>query len=98
MLCSIEISTSASSTTKPNLIAPTASSKVPSLPGTNAGVGLSACEFQTGFHIWQGSPCGCPPINALKGDGRKDEDVTSKRECDVIGLTNEDSSSNDEEQ
>jgi len=33
----------------------------------------------------------------LEGDGRRDEDVTSKRECDVIDLTNKDSSSNDEE-
>ena len=33
----------------------------------------------------------------LEGDGRKDKDVTSKRECDVIDLTNEDSSSDDEE-
>jgi len=33
----------------------------------------------------------------LEGDGRKDEDITSKRECDVIDLTNKDSSSDDEE-
>jgi len=31
------------------------------------------------------------------GDGRRDKDVTSKERCDVIDLTNEDSSSDDEE-
>ena len=39
---------------------------------------------------------GIPDV--LEGDGRKDEDITSKGECDVIDLTNEDSSSDDEEQ
>jgi len=33
----------------------------------------------------------------LAEDGRKDKDVTSKGECDVIDLTIEDSSSNDKE-
>jgi len=33
----------------------------------------------------------------LKGDGRRDGDVIPKEECDVIDLTNEDSSSNDKE-
>jgi len=33
----------------------------------------------------------------LAGDGRKDEDVVSKEGCDVIDLTNEGSSSDDEE-
>ncbi len=98
MLCDIEISTSASSTTRPSSTAPTASSRAPSLPKTNAGVGLSVRKFQNGFHIWRGSPCRCPPINVLEEDGRKDRDVTSKGEHDVIDLTNKSSSDNDEEQ
>ncbi len=98
MLCSIEISMSASSTTKPNSIALTVSSRVLSLPEINAGVGLNACKLRSGFCIWQENSCGCPPTSTLEGDGRKDEGVTSKRECDVIDLTNEGSSSNDKEQ
>ena len=53
--------------------------------------------MENGFHIWRENRSGCPPTPGLAGDGRRDEDVTSKGECDVIDLTNEDSSSDDEE-
>jgi len=67
------------------------------LPKTSAEEDWNAHDFPSGFRIWQESCRVCPPTGALEGDGRKDEDVTSKRECDVIDLTNEDSSSDDEE-
>ncbi len=54
-------------------------------------------DLLSGFHIWQENPCTCPPTNMLGEDGRKDEDITSKGECDVIDLTNKNSSSNDKE-
>ncbi len=98
MLCGLEVSTSTSLPTRPNSIAPMASSKVPSSPETNAKEGWNACDFLSGFHIWQENHHICPPTGVLEGDGRKDEDVTSKRECDIIDLTNEDSSSDDKEQ
>ncbi len=87
----------ASSTTKPSLTTPTANSRVPSLLMINVKAGWSVHNFPNGFHIWWENPCACPPISVLGEDGRKDMDVTSKGECDVIDLTNEDSSSDDEE-
>jgi len=74
-----------------------ANSRVPSSPETNAEEGWNAHDFLSRFCIWQENCRECPLIGALEGDGRKDEDVTSKRECDVIDLTNKDSSSDDEE-
>ena len=97
MLCGLEVSTSASSPTRPSSTALTANSRAPSSPKTNAKEGWNACNFLSGFHIWQENRCICLPTDALEGDGRRDEDVTSKKECDVIDLTNEDSSSDDEE-
>ena len=88
---------SASLPTRPNSIAPTESSKAPSSPETNAKDGWSARDFLSGFHIWQENQRACLQVDGPAGDGRRDEDVTSKRQCDVIDLTNEDSSSNDEE-
>ncbi len=97
MSCGLELSMSESSLTRPNLTAPTANSKVPSSPKTNAKEGWNACNFPSRFHIWQESHPICRPTGTLKGDGRRDKDVTSKGGCDVIDLTNEDSSSDDEE-
>ncbi len=51
----------------------------------------------SGFRIWQESHNACPPTPGLTRDGRRDGDVASKEECDVIDLTNEESSSDDEE-
>src|SRR6266403_933161 len=96
-LCGLELLTSASSPTKSSSIAPTGSSKAPSSPETNAEDAWNAHDFPSGFCIWQESQHVCPPIGVLKGDGRRDKDITSKRECDVIDLTNEDSSSDDKE-
>jgi len=73
------------------------SSKAPSSPETNAEEGWSARDFPSGFRIWQENQCACLQLDGPMGDGRRDEDVTSKRQCDVIDLTNEDSSSDDEE-
>ncbi len=75
----------------------TGSSKAPSSPETSAEDGWSVHDFPSGFCIWQESQHVCPPTDGPAGDGRRDEDVTSKGGCDVIDLTNEDSSSDDEE-
>src|SRR6266403_5456716 len=90
-------STSASSPTKPNSTTPTANSRAPSSPETNAEDGWSARDFPSGFRIWQENRCACLQLDKPTGDGRRDEDVTSKRQCDVIDLTNEGSSSDEEE-
>src|SRR6266403_346031 len=97
MLCDSGPSTSASSPTKPNSTAPMVSSKGPSSPETNARVVWSARVLENGFCIWRENRNGCPPTPGLAGDGRRDEGVASKGECDVIDLTNEGSSSDDEE-
>ncbi len=97
MLCDSEPSTSASSPTSPNSTEPMASSKAPSSPRTNVRADSNARVLLNGFHIWLGSHNACPPATRLVGDGRRDEGVTSKGECNVIDLTNEDSSSDDEE-
>ncbi len=96
-LSALDSSMSASLPTKPNSTAPTASLKAPSLPETNAEEGWSVCDFLSGFRIWQENRCACLQLDGPVGDGRRDEDVTSKQQCDVIDLTNEDSSSNEEE-
>src|SRR6266478_2553514 len=96
-LSALDSSTSASSPTKPNSTAPTVSLKAPSSPETNAEEGWSACDFPSGFHIWQENRRACLQLDGPAGDGRRDEDVTSKQRCDVIDLTNEDSSSDEEE-
>ena len=97
MLCGLEVLTSKSSPTRPSSTTHMESSRVPSSPETNAEEGWNAHDFPSGFRIWQESHPVCRPTGVLKGDGRKDEDVTSKRECDVIDLTNEDSSTDDKE-
>ncbi len=96
-LCDSGPSTSVSWPTRPNSTAPTANSKAPSSPETNAEAGLSAHVLPSGFCIWQENRSVCPPMPGLAGDGRRDEGVSSKGGCDVIDLTNEDSSSDDEE-
>ncbi len=90
-------STSASSPTRPNLTALTANSKASSSPETNAEDGWSAHDFPSGFHIWQENCHTCLLVDRPVGDGKRDKDVTSKGGCDVIDLTNEDSSSDEEE-
>ena len=97
MSCDLGPSTSKSSPIRLSSITPMGSSKAPSSPETSAEEGWSACDFPSGFCIWQENQHACLLVNGPAGDGRKDEDVTSKGECDVIDLTNEDSSSDDEE-
>src|SRR6266446_1837121 len=96
-LCDSGPSTSVSLPTRHNSTAPMGSSKAPSSPKTNAKDGWSAHDFPSGFHIWQENRRTCLQVDGPTGDGRRDEDVTSKWQCDVIDLTNEDSSSDDEE-
>src|SRR6266446_3252146 len=96
-LCDSGSSTSASSPTRRNSTAPMGSSKAPSSPKTNAEDSWSARDFPSRFRIWQENQRACLQIDEPAGDGRRDKDVTSKRQCDVIDLTNEDSSSDDEE-
>src|SRR6266403_5504990 len=93
MLCGLEVSMSASSPTRPTLTTLTASSKAQSSPKTNAEAAWNVHNFPSGFRIWQESQPVCRLVGMLEGDGRRDGDVTSKGECDVIDLTNEDSSS-----
>src|SRR6266403_2816741 len=97
MLCDSEPSTSASSPTRPSSTTPTASSREPSSPETSARGVWSARVLENGFRIWRENCSECPPMPGLTGDGRRDEDVASKGGCNVIDLTNEDSSSDDEE-
>src|SRR6266403_50249 len=82
-LCASGPSTNVSWPTRPSLIAPTVSSNTRVLPNR--------------FRIWQENRNACPPTSGLAGDGRRDEDIASKGECDVIDLTNKGSSSDDEE-
>src|SRR6266478_262889 len=96
-LCDSESSTSASSHTRPSSTAPMADSKAQSSPETNAEDGWSVRYFPSGFHIWQESGRIGTLTDGPTGHGKRDEDVTSKGRCDVIDLTNEDSSSDDEE-
>src|SRR6266436_7641887 len=95
--CDSGPSTSASSPIRPSSTALTANSKAPSSPETSARVAWSAHVLPNGFHIWRESHSAWPPTSGLAGDGRTDEDVASKGGCDVIDLTNEGSSSDDEE-
>ncbi len=53
-------------------------------------------DFPSGFCIWQ-PQFGSWPISPSEECGRKDVDVHTKAGCDVIDLTNEDSSSDDKE-
>src|SRR6266436_2706000 len=97
MSCGSAPLTSASWPTRPNSTAPTASLKAPSSHATNAGAVSNARVLANGFRIWQENHSACPPTPGLAGDGRRDGDVASKGGCDVIDLTNEGSSSDDEE-
>src|SRR6266403_1001580 len=95
--CDSGPSTSASSPTRPSSTVPMVSSRAPSSPETNARGVWSARVLPTGFHIWRENRSECPPTPGLAGDGRKDVGVASKGGCDVIDLTNEGSSNDDEE-
>src|SRR6266481_1898584 len=97
MSCGSAPSMNASWPIRPSSTAPMASSKAPSSPATSVEAASSARVLANGFRIWQESRNTCPPTPGLAGDGRRDEDVASKRGCDVIDLTNEDGSSDDEE-
>ncbi len=55
--CVSEPSMSALSPTRPNSTALMVNSKVPSSPKTSAEEGWNACDFPSGFHIWQESHC-----------------------------------------
>src|SRR6266478_295419 len=78
MLCDSEPSTSTLSPTRCNSTAPTGSSKAPSSPKTNAEDSWSARDFPSGFRIWQENQRTCLQTDGPAGDGRRDEDVTSK--------------------
>src|SRR6266403_639116 len=93
--CGSEPSTSASWPIRPSSTIHMVSSKVPSSPETNVGAGWSAHDLPNGFRIWRENHSACPPATEPAGDGRRDEGIASKRGCDVIDLTNEDSSSDE---
>src|SRR6266403_2113758 len=94
-------STTASSMRTSSLLRPSLTSTTPCLPWPKMPdfsplLGWKWRNFPNGFHIWQ--PQFRPrPISPFKEPGRKDVGVLTKGGCDVIDLTNEDSSSDDEE-
>ncbi len=85
-----------SSTTRPNLIPPTPSLPQPSPPDFSPLLSWKQRDFPSRFHIWQ-PLFGSHPMSPCKGPGRRDMGVHTRVGCDVIDLTNEDSSSDDEE-
>src|SRR6266403_3895546 len=95
-LCSIKISTSRYSTTKPNSNSTTPICTQPKPLVPSVPPGWKEHDFCNRFCIWQ-APCANPPTSELTMAGRQDTDVLCKGEHDVIDLTVEDSSSNDEE-
>src|SRR6266403_377451 len=89
-------STKPSSTIKPSLMSSTPSLPQLSHPDFNPLLGWKRHDFPSRFCIWQRplENCLMPPP---KEHGRRDADVHTKEGCDVIDLTNKDSSSNDKE-
>src|SRR6266404_104532 len=89
-------STRTSSPSRPSLTSTTPPSPLPRTPDFSPLLGWKRRNFPSGFCIWQ--PQFRPrPTSQPEEPGRKDADIHTRAGCDVIDLTNEDSSSNDEE-
>src|SRR6266446_6068686 len=88
--------TRTSSLSRPSLTSTTPPLLQPKIPNFSPLLGWRRCDFPIRFHIWQPQfgPC---PTSQSEERGRKDADVHTRVGCDVIDLTNEDSSSDDEE-
>ncbi len=85
-----------SSPSRPSSTSTTPSLPQPKIPDFSLLLSWRWHNFPSGFHIWepQFGPC---PTSPSEECGRKDADIHTRAGCDVIDLTNEDSSSNDEE-
>src|SRR6266403_356870 len=88
--------TRTSSPSKPSSTSTTPLSPLPRMPDFSPLLGWKRCDFPNRFHIWQ-PQFGPRPTSRSKEPGRKDTDIHTRVECDVIDLTNEDSSGDDEE-
>src|SRR6266403_1086050 len=89
-------STKTSSPSRPSSTSTTLPSLLPRMPDFSPLLGWRRRDFPSRFRIWQPQFGPCPAPQS-KEPGRKDVDVHTKAGGDVIDLTNEDSSSNDEE-
>ncbi len=89
-------STRTSSPSKLSLTSTTPPLPPPRMPDFSPLLGWRWHDFPSRFHIWQ-PQFGPHPTSRSEEPGRRDADVHTRAGCDVIDLTNEDSSSNDEE-
>ncbi len=71
-------------------------SPLPRMPDFSPLLGWKRHDFPSGFRIWQ-PQFGPHPTSQFEEPGRKDVDVHTRAGCDVIDLTNEDSSDDDKE-
>src|SRR6266403_2909969 len=85
-----------SSPSKPSSTSTTPHSLPPRTPNFSPLLGWKWHDFPSGFRIWQ-PQFGPHPTSQSEEPGIKDADVHTRVGCDVIDLTNEDSSSDDEE-
>src|SRR6266404_2174362 len=85
-----------SSPSRPSSTSTTPPSPPPRMPDFSPLLGWKRHDFPNGFHIWQPQFRPRPP-SQCEEPGRKDADVHTRAGHDVIDLTNEDSSSDDEE-
>src|SRR6266403_3862071 len=89
-------STRISSPSKPSSTSTMLPLPQPRTPNFSLLLGWKWHDFPSRFRIWQ--PQFRPhPTSQSKEPGRRDMDVHTRAGCDVIDLTNEDSSSNDKE-
>src|SRR6266478_5397387 len=89
-------STRTSSPSRPSLTSTMPPLPPPKMPDFSPLLGWKWHDFPSRFHIWQPQfgPCSTPQSEE---PGRKDANVHTRAGHDVIDLTNEDSSSDDEE-
>src|SRR6266403_998801 len=88
-------STRTSSPSRPSSTSTTPPSPPPKTPNFSPLLGWKRRDFPSGFRIWQ-PQFGPHPAPESGEPGRKDADIHTKAGCDVIDLTNEDSSGDDE--
>ncbi len=89
-------STRTSSPSRPSSTSTMPPSPLPRMPNFSPLLSWRWHDFPSRFRIWQ-PQFGPRPTSQSEEPGRKDTDVHTRAGCDVIDLTNEDSSSDDEE-
>ncbi len=89
-------STRTSCPSRPSSTSTMPPSPPPKMPDFSPLLGWKRRNFPNGFRIWQ-PQFGPHPASKSEEAGRKDVDIHTKAGRDVIDLTNEDSSSDDEE-